>query len=111
MRLRFAPVTLVLAWYTKLGASNNFTMVSVSAQDRSQLQGVSTVEIQEFRLPESVSARVSVGTARGKFESDFDLGGTKPLTGEVFSFTIGEGEVQIELVTYSGDIRLKVRKR
>lgn len=62
-------------------------------------------------LPESVSARVSVGTVRGKFESDFDLGGTKPLTGEVFSFTIGKGEAQIELVTYSGDIRLKARKR
>lgn len=60
-------------------------------------------------LEQPVDATFTVGTVSGDFQCDFPLGGVVPKKGERFTFSVGEGGAQIELLTFQGPIRIRRR--
>lgn len=63
----------------------------------------------ELRLDEPLEASFTVGTVSGDFSCDFPLGGVEPKKGERFSFTVGKGGAQVDLLTFRGAIRILKR--
>ena len=55
-------------------------------------------------LSQPLNAFFTVGTVSGDFRCDFPLGGAVPKKGEKFTFAVGGGSAQIELITFRGAI-------
>jgi DUF4097 and DUF4098 domain-containing protein YvlB len=58
-------------------------------------------------LPEDASARLSVATFSGEFESAFPVILSQTKRGKRFDFTLGSGSAQIELETFQGTVHLQ----
>lgn len=61
-------------------------------------------------IPEDASARVSVSTFDGEFESEFPVVLQRFTGGREFDFTVGEGRARIEIQVFDGEIRLLRRR-
>jgi hypothetical protein len=57
-------------------------------------------------VPQATSARVSVSTFDGEFESDFSVRVERFTSGRQFDFLLGDGGAQIDIEVFDGDIRL-----
>ncbi len=55
-------------------------------------------------LSQPLNAFFTVGTVSGDFRCDFPMGGATPKKGEKFTFAVGGGSAQIELLTFRGAI-------
>ncbi|HSR52388.1 MAG TPA: DUF4097 family beta strand repeat-containing protein [Acidobacteriota bacterium] len=60
----------------------------------------------ELRLSEPLSASFTVGTVQGDFYCEFNLQGVQPRKGERFTFSVGDGAAQVDLLTFRGAIRI-----
>jgi DUF4097 and DUF4098 domain-containing protein YvlB len=60
-------------------------------------------------LPATASARVSVSTFDGEFESDFTVRVERFSSGREFDFTLGDGDARIQIEVFDGEIRLLQR--
>ena len=60
-------------------------------------------------LPAATSARVSVSTFDGEFESDFTVRVERFSSGREFDFTLGSGDARIQIEVFDGEIRLLQR--
>jgi hypothetical protein len=58
-------------------------------------------------VPEDASARFSIATFRGEFESGFPVNLGRARRGKRFDFAIGSGSAQVELETFQGTISLQ----
>ena len=61
-------------------------------------------------IPVSTSARVSVSTFDGEFESDFTVRVERFTSGREFDFTLGSGDARIQIEVFDGEIRLLGRR-
>ncbi len=61
-------------------------------------------------IPATSSARVSVSTFDGDFESEFPVRIERYTGGREFDFTIGDGRASIEIQVFDGEIRLLERR-
>ena len=61
----------------------------------------------EVVLDPMVDAKISVGTMKGSFTSDFPMGEVTPLLGSRFELELGDGDAKIEITTDQGDITLR----
>ena len=61
-------------------------------------------------VPEETSARVSVSTFDGEFQSEFTVRVERFTSGREFEFTIGAGEARIQIEVFDGEIRLLRRR-
>lgn len=61
----------------------------------------------EVTVPADVSARVSVSTFDGEFDSDFPVTLGRYSTGRTFDFTLGGGAASLSIRVFDGEIRLR----
>ena len=61
-------------------------------------------------VPSSMSARVSVSTFDGEFESEFPVRVERFTSGREFEFVLGDGSARLQIDVFDGEIRL-VRRR
>ena len=61
-------------------------------------------------VPAETSARVSVSTFDGEFQSEFTVRVEQFTSGREFDFTIGEGEARMQIEVFDGEIRLLRRR-
>ncbi len=61
----------------------------------------------EVTVPSDVSARVSVSTFDGDFDSDFPVTLERYSTGRTFDFTLGGGAASLTIRVFDGEIRLR----
>ncbi len=61
-------------------------------------------------IPASTSARVSVSTFDGEFESDFTVRVDRFTAGRAFDFELGSGDARIQIEVFDGEIRLLQRR-
>jgi hypothetical protein len=64
----------------------------------------------DLTLPSDVSARVSVSTFDGEFDSDFPVTLERFSGGRTFDFTLGEGAASLSIQVFDGEIRLRERR-
>jgi DUF4097 and DUF4098 domain-containing protein YvlB len=61
-------------------------------------------------IPASTSARVSVSTFSGEFQSDFTVRVGRFTSGRQFDFVLGDGDARIQIEVFDGDISLRERR-
>jgi hypothetical protein len=61
-------------------------------------------------IPAGASARVSVSTFDGEFESEFTVRVDRFTSGREFDFTLGNGEARMQIEVFDGEIRLLRRR-
>ena len=64
----------------------------------------------EVTVPSDVSARVSVATFDGEFESDFPVTLERFSGGRTFDFTLGGGAASLSIQVFDGEIHLRERR-
>lgn len=61
-------------------------------------------------IPATTSARVSVSTFGGEFQSDFTVRVGRFTSGRQFDFVLGDGDARIQIEVFDGDISLRERR-
>jgi hypothetical protein len=94
--------------------SSNIEAVSVDGDiwfaGTLQAQGLYTFNTHDgdvtVLIPANASVRVSVATYDGELSSDFEITLPERLRGRHFSFTLGDGDAEMEIDAFDGDIEL-----